>query len=181
MLLHVQLGGLTLLFLIFYSSSLTDSIDANELTTKLIKFLRENKLKVPKFLLETQKAAMLTAGKTEDEEEEVDIYVSAKDRIKRFQGDKQSAFFKSYLENSTKRGISAYETSQNLQKMVAEFTAEGVDCEDKGEVKLRQCQKCSHILTDNIRICDCGGTLVEFTTKFFRIDGQIVGSLPPKR
>ena len=159
----------------------TDSIEAVELTTKLIKFLKENRLKVPKFLLETQKAALAETTKMREEVEEEDIYVNAKDRIKRYQGDKQMGFLKSYLENCGKKGISSYEMSQNQTKMVTEFTAEGVDCEDKGEVKLRQCQKCSHILTENIRICDCGGTLVEFTTKFFRIDGQIIGSLPGKR
>ena len=136
---------------------------------------------MPKFLLETQKAALAGMENRREEVEEVDVYVSAKDRIKRYQGDKQMAFFKSYLENCGKKGVSSYEISQNQQKMVAEFTTEGVDCEDKGEIKLRQCQKCSHILAESIRICDCGGTLVEFTTKLFRIDGQLIGSLPPKK
>ena len=136
---------------------------------------------MPKFLLEALKDAEAKMGTIDQEREVEDVYVSAKDRIKRYQGDKQMAFLKSYMENCGKKGITANEMIQNQQKMVADFTGEGIDCEDKGEVKLRRCQKCSHILSEDLRICDCGGTLVEFSTRFFRIGGQIVASLPPKK
>ena len=151
------------------SAPLEESPDTIELTSKFVKFLRENRMKVPRFLLNVEQAGNESlAAKTAQED---DVTLTVKDRIKRFQGDKSLAFFKSYLD-MTQKSIGT------PSALISDFIAEGVDCEDKGDVTLRACQRCGDINTGNVRICDCGGTLIEFTTKLYRLNGQIMAQLP---
>ena len=63
---------------------LEESPDTFAMTSKFVKFLRESKMKVPKFLQDVDKAGASMSEKAVFEEEE-DVQVSAKDRIKRYQ------------------------------------------------------------------------------------------------
>ena len=70
----------------------------------------------------------------------------------------------------------------NKSQLYESFVKEGTDVESKGSIQLRSCAKCSSISGGSARVCsDCGGSLIEFSSKMFRVNGLLVGDLPIKK
>ena len=139
-----------------------DLFETAELTRKFVKFLRESKFKIPKFLSNVEKMGNSYVIGQGDSAQEV---VSAKDRIKSYGGDKSMAFVKCVFEGRS--------------QLLDEFAKEGADIELKGSLSLRNCSKCNAVTSSTNRVClDCGGTLIEFTTKLIRVNGFLIADYP---
>jgi hypothetical protein len=138
-----------------------------DLTRKFVKFLKDSKLKVPKFISKIEKIGNAFSIVKEDETT-ASVFVSAKDRIKSYGGDKSIAFLKCLLEGK--------------QQMLDDFIKESANVEAKGSITLRSCTKCAMLSSGTARICsECGGTMLEFPSKAFRVNGLLVLDYPFKK